>query len=79
MTHDEAVAVRPVVLHMRNGDTVAYSPPGRELPTLIDAIARRGYSGNLAINDDAGGQRLINLAAVDWIEVKGVPGAASAS
>jgi hypothetical protein len=59
-----------VVLHMRSGTTIAYSPPDGELSLLTEAIRQRGFTGSMAVNDSLG-QRVVNLAAVDWVEVKG--------
>lgn len=62
----------PIVLHMRNGDTIAYSPTDDELKQFTAVVDDLGFGGVLTINDGTAGQRLINLAAIDWIEVKGV-------
>jgi hypothetical protein len=68
--------VIPIVLHMRNGDAIAYAVVASEVPLLVGAIERSAYNGNLTINDGGGAQRFINLAAIDWIEVKGPADAA---
>jgi hypothetical protein len=68
----EGAAVIPIVLHMRNGDTIAYSPTNDELKQFTALVDDLGFGGVLTIND-ASGQRLINLTAVDWVEVKGKP------
>lgn len=65
----------PIVLHMRNGDTVMWGATDEEASSVLGAIRDRGYSGVVAIDDEPAGLRLVNLAAVDWIEVKGVPSA----
>jgi hypothetical protein len=72
--------VNVVVLHMRGGSAVTYSPPSEEVAGFAAVIRDRGFSGSLAIKDGpAGQQRIVNLAAVDWIEVKGAVDAASTS
>jgi hypothetical protein len=66
-----------LVMHMRNGDAVTYSPSDAQAARLISGLQQYGFSySNLTIDDGSDGQRLVNLAAVDWIEVKGVPSAA---
>ena len=66
-----------VVLHMRGGSAVTYSPPGEEVVLLAASIRQRGFSGTVAINDGPGGrQRIVNLDAVDWVEIKGAVDAA---
>ena len=68
----------PIILHMRNGDTVVWNASDEEASSFLGVVRDSGYRGVLAIDAAPAGLRLANLAAVDWIEVEGVPGAASA-
>lgn len=66
-----------VVLHMRGGSAVTYSPPSEEVALFVAVIRDRGFSGSVAIKDGpAGQQRIVNLDAVDWVEIKGAVDAA---
>lgn len=65
-----STAVRHVVLHMRNGETVSYSPTVVEVASLTAAVERRGLDGTITINDGEDARRIVNMAAIDFIEVK---------
>ena len=60
----------PIVLHMRNGDSVAHDATAGDLKLIADTMAKGILAGTITIDDGAAGQRMINLAAIDWVEIK---------